>query len=92
MLSRIRNNKSFSLAFWISVALFGLPAIAYAASIVLNPGEYVGLGDTSGRIVFNENGTIDDIEFRDGRVIIREGDVGINVPAPGQKLIRVLFS
>jgi hypothetical protein len=86
MLSRIRNHKSLGRALWLAVALFGVPAVAYAANYILNSGEWVGLGSTSGRIVFTEKGDIDDITTRNGDVIVRDGDVGINVTTPGQKL------
>jgi len=80
MLSRIRNSKSLSRALWIAIALFGLPAIAYAANIFVGSGEFVGLGDTSGRILFTERGAVDDIRFLDS-------NVGINLKAPaGQRL------
>lgn len=79
MVSRIRNNKSIIGSLWIALALFGLPAIAYAASYILNSGEFVGLDNTSGRIVFTEQGSVDDI-------IILDGNVGINVTTPGQRL------
>jgi hypothetical protein len=46
---------------------------------VINSGEWVGLGSTSARILFTEQGAVDAITFLDT-------DVGINVPAPGQKL------
>jgi len=75
----IRNNKSLSLALFIVLILFCLYGIAYAASYVLNSGEFIGLGNTEGRIVFTEQGEVDDITFLDGKI-------GINVIAPGQRL------
>jgi len=80
MLTRIRNNKSLSRALWIAVVLFGLPVIAYAQNWEIPPGEWVGLGDTDGRILFTEGGAVDDIRFLDT-------NVGINLTAPaGQRL------
>ncbi len=92
MLSRIRNDKSLSRALWIAVALFALPAIAYAASIIIPSGDFLGLGDTSGRILFTERGAVDDISFLDCNVGIDgnvgiTGNVGINLTAPaGERL------
>jgi hypothetical protein len=60
MLSRIGSSKSLSHAFWIAIAFFGLPAITYAASIVIPSGEWIGLGTTHGRILFTEKGAVDD--------------------------------
>jgi hypothetical protein len=80
MLSRIRAQRLFKRAFWIVVVLLGLPAMAYAASYTLNSGEFIGLGDTSGRIVFTEQGAVDDVAFR-------TSNVGINLSAlAGQRL------
>lgn len=80
MLSHIRASKLLRHALWITVALFGLPVIAYAASYYLNSGEFVGLGDINGRILFTERGAVDDITFRDS-------NIGINLTAPaGQRL------
>lgn len=75
-----RRRQGFMRALWIVLVLLALPGMVYAASHVLSSGEFVGLGNTDGRIRFDENGTVDAISFVDG-------NVGINLSgAPGQIL------
>ena len=66
--------------FWIGVVVLSLPVVAYAADYILNSGEFVGLGSGNGRLLFTEQGAIDEIAFLDT-------NVGINLTAsPGQRL------
>lgn len=77
MLSR---RQGFMRGLWIVLVLLALPGIVYAASYVLSSGEFVGLGNTDGRIRFDESGAVDAISFV-------ASNVGINLSgAPGQRL------
>jgi len=60
--------KSQKLAIALSVvAILAAATAVYAASYVLNSGEYIGLtGSNNGRLVFTETGALDSIQVRDG--------------------------
>ena len=75
-----RHRQGFMRVLWIVLVLLALPGVVYAANYVLSSGEFVGLGNTNGRIRFDENGAVDAISFI-------ASNVGINLSgAPGQRL------